>query len=89
MRNEKREIHQAIKWEIGQPQRVWSQPWEEREFSGRKQKQQVLTTVLPSQLLVSDRTERTIEVNLVVAQQRQEDGSLIRDKMGKDISWTT
>ena len=48
-----------------------------------------LTTVLPSQLLVSDRTERTIEVNRVVAQQRQEDGSLIRDKMGKDISWTT
>ena len=45
--------------------------------------------MLPSQLLVSDRTERTIEVNRVVAQQRQEDGSLIRDKKGKDISWTT
>ena len=40
MRNEEREIHQVIQREIGQPKRVWSQPWEEREFSGRKQKQQ-------------------------------------------------
>ncbi|MSO22537.1 MAG: hypothetical protein EXQ58_04635 [Acidobacteria bacterium] len=89
VRNEKREIHQFIQRGIGQPQRVWSQPWEEREFSGRKQNQQGLTTVLPSQLLVSDRTERTIEVNRVVTQQRHGDGSLIRDKKGKDISWTT
>ena len=89
VRDEKREINQVIEREIGQPKRVWSQQWEEREFSGRKQKQPVLTTVLPSQLLVSDRTERTIEVNLVVAEQRHEDGSPIRDKKGKDISWTT
>jgi len=89
VRNEKREIHRVIQREIGQPKRVWSQPWEEREFSGRKQNQQGLTTVLPSELLVSDQTQRTIEVNLVVAEQRHEDGSPIRDKKGKDISWTT
>ncbi len=89
VRDEKREINEVIQRGIGQPKRVWSQPWEEREFSGRKQKQQVLTTVLPSQLLVSDQTERTIEVNLVVAQQRHEDGSPILNKKGKDISWTT
>ena len=89
VRDEKMEINQVIEREIGQPKRVWSQQWEEREFSGRKQKQQVLTTVLPSQLLVSDRTARTIEVNLVVAEQRHEDGSPILNKKGKDISWTT
>ena len=40
VRDEKREIHQVIEREIGQPKRVWSHHGEEREFSGRKQKQQ-------------------------------------------------
>ncbi|MCI0622261.1 MAG: hypothetical protein L0387_11450 [Acidobacteria bacterium] len=35
----------------------------------------MLTTVLPSELLVSDRTERTIEVNLVVPEERVIGGS--------------
>jgi hypothetical protein len=89
VRDEKMEINTVIQREIAQPKRAWSQQWEEREFSGRKERQQVLTTVLPSQLLVSDQTERMIEVNLVVAEQRHEDGSPILDKKGKDISWTT
>jgi hypothetical protein len=89
VRDEKMEIHQVIQREIGQPKRVWSHQWEEREFSGSRQKQPVLTTVSPSQLLAGDRTERTIAVNRVVAQQRHEDGSPILNKKGKDISWTT
>jgi len=89
VRDEKMEINEVIQRAIRQPKRIWSQPWEEREFSGKKEKQQVLTTVLPSELLVSDQTQRTIEVNLVVAEQRHGDGSPILDKKGKDISWTT
>jgi len=88
VRDEKMEINEVIQRAIRQPKRVWSHQWEEREFSGKKEKQQVLTTVLPSELLVSDQTQRTIEVNLVAAEQRHEDGRPILNKKGKDISWT-
>jgi len=89
VRDEKMEINTVIQRAIAEPNRGWNHQWEERELAGRKQRQQVLTSVLPSQLLVSDQSERVIEVNLVVAEQRHEEGSPILDKKGKDISWTT
>lgn len=89
VRDEKMEINTVIQREISQPQRKWSSQWEERQFAGKKEIQQVLTTVLPPQLLVSDQTDRMIEVNLVVAEQRHANGRPILDKKRKDISWTT
>jgi hypothetical protein len=89
VRDEKMEINTVIQREISQPQRNWSQQGEERQFAGKQEIQQVLTAVLPPQLLVSDQTERMIEVNLIVAEQRHADGRPILDKKGKDLSWTT
>ena len=67
--------------------RSWSSFAEERQFSGRKETQQVRVTALrPITLIGDEKPHREIAVNIVVAIQSHANGAPIGDKKGKDIS---
>lgn len=90
VRDERLEINGSIQRQLEETDRRWTTLQEERQFSGRRETQNVRLTALRPITLISDETaaHRQIAVNVVVAHQSHLDGSPIRDKNGKDISRT-
>ena len=90
VRDEKLDLNGAIQRQLEEADRPWTSFEEERQFSGRKETQNVRVTALRPITLISDETtaHRQIAVNIVVAIQSHANGSAIRDKKGKDISRT-
>jgi hypothetical protein len=89
VRDEKLDLNGHIQRQMEEADRAWKSLEEERQFSGRKETQQVRVTALRPITLISDeKPYRQIGVNIVVAMQSHADGAPIRDKKGKDISRT-
>jgi len=88
VRDEGLEINGGIQRQLEETDRRWTSLEEERQFSGRRERQRVRLTALRPITLISDETQREIAVNVVVAVQSHLDGTPIRDKKGKDISST-
>ncbi len=90
VRDEKLDLNGAMQQQLEEADRPWTGFEEERQFSGRKETQNVRVTALRPITLISDETtaHRQIAVNIVVAIQSHANGSAIRDKKGKDISRT-
>ncbi len=89
VRDEKMDLNGTIQRQVEETDRSWSSFEEERQFSGRKETQQVRVTALRPITLISDEApHRQIAVNVVVAIQSHADGTAILDKHGKDISRT-
>jgi hypothetical protein len=87
VRDEKMDVNGLIQRQLEEADRSWSSFAEQRQFSGRKQTQQVRVTALrPIQLISDEKPYREIAVNIVVAIQSHANGAPIRDKKGKDIS---
>jgi hypothetical protein len=84
------DVNGSIQRQLEEADRPWTEFEEERQFSGRKERQKVRLTALRPITLISDETpaHRQIAVNIVVAYQSHLDGSPIRDKKGHDISRT-
>jgi Transposase DDE domain len=90
VRDEKLDIHDDLQRQVEEAGRSWAEIEEQRQFSGRQEKQKVRLTALRPITLISDESEahRQVAVHVVVAVQSHMDGSPIRDKKGKDISRT-
>lgn len=88
IRDENLEINGPIQRQLEEPNRRWTTIEEERQFSGRLERQRVRLTALRPITLISDETQRELAVNVVVAVQSHADGTPILDKKGKDISTT-
>jgi len=88
IRDEKLEINGHIQRQLEEPGRRWTSLEEQRQFSGRLERQRVRLTALRPIPLISDETGREIAVNVVVAVQSHLDGTPILDKKGRDISTT-
>jgi len=87
VRDQKMDVNGLIQRQLEEADRSWSSFAEERQFSGRKETQQVRVTALrPIQLISDEKPHREIAVNIVVAIQSHANGAPIRDKKGKDIS---
>ena len=90
VRDEKMDLNGHIQRQLEETDRAWASFQEERQFSGRKETQNVRVTALRPITLISEETaaHRQIAVNIVVAIQSHADGTAILDKNGKDISRT-
>jgi hypothetical protein len=90
VRDEKLDLNGNIRRQLEEADRSWASFEEERQFSGRQERQQVRVTALRPITLISDETpaHRQIAVNVVVGIQSHADGTPIVDKNGKDISRT-
>jgi hypothetical protein len=89
VRDEKMDVNGHIQRQLEEADRRWESFEEERQFSGRKETQQVRVTALrPIRLISDEEPHREIAVHIVVAVQAHADGSAILDKKGKDISRT-
>jgi hypothetical protein len=90
VRDEKLELNRNIQRQVEEADRSWASFEEERQFSGRQERQQVRVTALRPITLISDESpaHRQIAVNVVVAIQSHADGTAILDQNGKDISRT-
>jgi hypothetical protein len=90
VRDQRLEINGSIQRQLEEADRRWTTLQEQRQFSGRRETQNVRLTALRPITLISDETaaHRQIAVHVVVAHQSHLDGSPIRDKNGKDISRT-
>ncbi len=89
VRDEKMDLNGSIQRQLEEADRPWKSLEEDRQFSGRKERQQVRVTALRPITLISDeKPHRQIAVNIMVAMQSHANGSPIRDKKGKDISRT-
>ena len=87
VRDQKMDVNGLIQRQLEEADRSWSSFAEQRQFSGRKETQQVRVTALrPIQLISDEKPYREIAVNIVVAIQSHANGAPIRDKKGKDIS---
>jgi hypothetical protein len=81
------DVNGLIQRQLDEADRSWESFAEERQFSGRKETQQVRVTALrPIKLISDEKPYREIDVNIVVAIQSHADGSPILDKKGADIS---
>ena len=89
VRDEKMDVNGTIQRQLEEAERSWTEIEEQRQFSGRQEKQKVRLTALRPITLISDEPpHRQVAVNVVVAIQSHMDGSPIVDKKGKDISQT-
>jgi len=89
VRDDKMDVNGSIQRQLEEAGRSWTEIQEERQFSGRWEKQKVRLTALQPITLISDEPpHRQIAVNIVVAVQSHMDSSPILDKKGKDISRT-
>jgi hypothetical protein len=90
VRDEKLDLNRNIQRQVEELDRSWASFEEERQFSGRQERQTVRVTALRPITLISDETpaHRQIAVNVVVAIQSHADGTAILDQNGKDISRT-
>lgn len=90
VRDERLELNGSIRRQLEEADRRWTTIQEQRQFSGRRETQNVRLTALRPITLTSDETaaHRQIAVNVVAAQQSHLDGSPILDKNGKDTSRT-
>jgi len=90
VRDERLEINGEIQRQVEEADRPWGSFQEERQFSGRRETQNVRVTALRPITLISDETpaHRQIAVHIVVAVQSHADGTPILDKNGKDLSRT-
>jgi hypothetical protein len=90
VRDQKMDLNGHIQRQLEEADRPWTSFQEERQFSGRRETQNVRVTALRPITLISDETaaHRQIPVNIVVAIQSHANGSPILDKNGKDISRT-
>ena len=87
VRDEKMDVNGTIQRQLDEAGRSWESFAEDRQFSGRKETQQVRVTALRPITLISDeKPHRQIAVNIVVAIQSHADGSPILDKKKADIS---
>lgn len=87
VRDETMDVNATIQRQLDEPDRPWDRFSEERQFSGRKETQQVQVTALrPITLIGDEKPHRQIAVTVVVAIQSHANGTPILDKKGKDIS---
>jgi hypothetical protein len=79
VRDERLDLNGAIQRQVEEADRSWASLEEERQFSGRQEKQKVRVTALRPITLISDETpaHRQIAVNVVVAIQAHADGGAI------------
>lgn len=90
VRDENLDVNGNIQRQVEEADRTWASLEEERQFSGRQERQKVQVTALRPITLISDETpaHRPMAVNVVVAIQSHADGTAILDKNGRDISRT-
>ena len=80
VRDEKMDVNGTIQRQLDETDRTWDTFAEERQFSGRKEAQQVRVTALRPITLISDeKPHRQIAVNIVVAIQSHANGAPILD----------